>query len=306
MMNGGGIMNKPLIYLASPYSPIGNYSAAESERIKNERFKEISHIAAMLTLQGHHILAPISMNHPWVENLTDENKTFLKSDWLFWQEFDIALIEKCDELWVATMEGWKDSVGVNAEINIAKSLNLPIRYVNPKTYKVNTSAEDLNMSGTKFDQQKPEALYYYTHPKALLYFGKESNEEMVAKKMDDIQKALINNDIEDALAQIMQLYDKLRDFYIVDGEDELRNVSLVSKLGATKYGIYNYQKGLNATSLFGAINRHFYAFLYGNPIDNESGVNHIYHILANLLILTYNIIYNPDTNDFIGRDVGKS
>lgn len=122
---------KPLIYLASPYT-----HEKRSEMAK--RFVEISRIAAKLTIMGHYIISPISMNHPWKE-YGDDNIGY---SWEFWKEFDTRLLEVCDELWVAKMPGWTISVGVQAEIVIAGKLGLPIRYLNPDTLII--SNKELN------------------------------------------------------------------------------------------------------------------------------------------------------------------
>lgn len=53
----------------------------------------------------------------------------IKGDWTYWERFDTAFIRACSKLVVAKMDGWKESVGVQAEIKIAESLGLPVEYL---------------------------------------------------------------------------------------------------------------------------------------------------------------------------------
>jgi hypothetical protein len=47
----------------------------------------------------------------------------------FWQPFDLEHLARCDELWVLMLEGWRCSAGVQAGIQLATEIRLPIRYV---------------------------------------------------------------------------------------------------------------------------------------------------------------------------------
>jgi hypothetical protein len=93
---------------------------------------EISDICGQLTLKGHHIISPISMNHPWHEHCSENVPT----DWTFWYTYDSKILIKCSELWVCTLDGWKESNGVEGEIQIAKRLGIPVKYLNPQTLEL--------------------------------------------------------------------------------------------------------------------------------------------------------------------------
>ena len=110
-------MSNKLYYLASPYSHTSQY-------VKNRRHLEIDYIGGLLTLNDYFIVGPISMNAPWANLHSD-----ISGMWDFWEKFDKILIDRCDGLLVATMEGWKESVGVQAEIKYAKSLGKSILYL---------------------------------------------------------------------------------------------------------------------------------------------------------------------------------
>lgn len=57
----------------------------------------------------------------------------LPTDFEFWRQYDKAIISRCSELWVLTLPGWSESVGVAAEIEIANRLSIPVRYVEEST-----------------------------------------------------------------------------------------------------------------------------------------------------------------------------
>ncbi len=109
-----------LIYLASPYT-------AKSKKLMHERFKEISKVGAKLVMKGHILFCPIS------QSVALAKYGNLKTNWAFWKTFDLTVLSKCDELWVVKMPGWKESVGVQAEIQYAEDNGIKIRYLRYET-----------------------------------------------------------------------------------------------------------------------------------------------------------------------------
>lgn len=126
---------KPLIYLASPYNH-------EVEDIRRNRFEIITMIAAHLMKQGHLIIAPIVHSH----NILKHHN--LGCGWEYWAEHDTAILTRCDELWITKMNGWNKSVGIAAEIEIARSLNMPLMQVNFDNFTRHISS----ISVGKFDE----------------------------------------------------------------------------------------------------------------------------------------------------------
>jgi hypothetical protein len=106
-----------MIYLASPYS---HPNAA----VRAHRFREVCRAAAMLLSAGHAIFSPIAHSHPLVEH-------GLPTDWFFWQRWGQNMLTRCDEVVVLQLDGWIDSVGVQAEIALARSLGKPLQFVEP-------------------------------------------------------------------------------------------------------------------------------------------------------------------------------
>ena len=74
---------------------------------------------------GDLVFSPIAHTHPIAAY-------GLPGDWSFWQAYDRAMLECCNELAVLQLDGWSESIGVQAEIAIAKELNLSVRFITPK------------------------------------------------------------------------------------------------------------------------------------------------------------------------------
>ncbi|KKN77736.1 hypothetical protein LCGC14_0357100 [marine sediment metagenome] len=104
------------IYLACPYS--SGYM-----NVKRERFEAVTKKAAELMKSGHTVYSPIVSCH-WMA--IEHN---LSTDWDYWKELDKTFIEWCDEVWVLCLDGWKESKGVTAEVEIAKELGRKIVYL---------------------------------------------------------------------------------------------------------------------------------------------------------------------------------
>jgi hypothetical protein len=53
----------------------------------------------------------------------------LPKGWDFWREYDLWFIRQCDRLTVVMIDGWRESVGVTAEIAEAERLGIPVGYM---------------------------------------------------------------------------------------------------------------------------------------------------------------------------------
>ena len=108
---------KPIrIYLACPYMH-------EDEHVRNERYDKVTRKAADLIFAGHVVFSPITHSHPISHHLPPMGHDF-------WMAQDWAYIEDwADELWVYALDGWRESRGVNLEIDHAFKFNMPIRLI---------------------------------------------------------------------------------------------------------------------------------------------------------------------------------
>lgn len=104
-----------MIYLASPYTHL-------DPTVRQSRFEAVCQATAALIRRGEIVYSPIVHGHPLCQY-------GLPGDWAFWQEYDLAFLKKCDRLFVLTLEGWKESVGVRAEIEAAQKLEKPVTYL---------------------------------------------------------------------------------------------------------------------------------------------------------------------------------
>ena len=104
-----------MIYLACPYN-------GDSE-IRKLRFKQVNEVAGKLMAERKYVFSPISHTHPIAE------ETSLPLGWDYWEQYDRKFIEMCDEMYVLKLDGWEDSIGVSAEIKIAKELDMKITYL---------------------------------------------------------------------------------------------------------------------------------------------------------------------------------
>lgn len=111
-------MTRPLSYLAVPYSH-------EDPRVRERRFRCANAAAGWLMRKGMHVFSPISHTHPIS---VDGN---LPGHFDYWERFDRAYLSCSHELYVLTLDGWKESKGVRAEIQIARGMDLPIRVIGP-------------------------------------------------------------------------------------------------------------------------------------------------------------------------------
>ncbi len=104
-----------MIYLASPYTHANPI-------IREQRFRAACRATAALIKAGAVVFSPIAHSHALAEH-------GLPTDWRFWERFDRAYLARCDQLVVLMLEGWKASVGVQAEIAIARELGKPVSYL---------------------------------------------------------------------------------------------------------------------------------------------------------------------------------
>lgn len=111
-------MNRPLVYLACPYSH-------PDLKVREMRFHASNRAAAKLMQAGEMIYAPISHTHPIA---VDGD---LPRGWDFWERYDRAVLSCCHKLVVLQEPGWQQSTGVQAEIKIAGELGIPVEFMDP-------------------------------------------------------------------------------------------------------------------------------------------------------------------------------
>lgn len=107
---------KVLVYFAAPYShpdPV----------VRESRFLAINEAASGLMREGVKLFSPISHTHPIAV------AGGLPTGFDYWESYDRAILACCCRLIVYQLDGWRESKGVKAEIEIAKDLGLEIVYM---------------------------------------------------------------------------------------------------------------------------------------------------------------------------------
>ena len=102
-----------LWYLAQPYTD-------PDEEVMEQRFIEACRVSACLFRNGVLVFSPIAHTHPIAVH-GDLPKGFE-----FYERYDKAMIDRCSGVIVLQLPGWKDSVGVAAEIRYAKVRHRPV------------------------------------------------------------------------------------------------------------------------------------------------------------------------------------
>lgn len=111
----GIVDNKRVIYLAGAFWH-------DDKKIRNKRFKTLSKVAGKLMKEKDiYVYSPISHGVPI--------DATAKLDHAFWVQFSLKMLAKCNEIYVLDVDGWKESKGVQAEINWAKEFDMPIHMI---------------------------------------------------------------------------------------------------------------------------------------------------------------------------------
>ena len=104
-----------MIYLATPYSH-------KDPGVVWERYREAAKYTVKCLREGEIIFSPIVYCHQLAIQFG------LQGDWSFWKESDTYWISVSSEVRVYMLSGWDTSVGVTAEIAIAKKLEIKVTY----------------------------------------------------------------------------------------------------------------------------------------------------------------------------------
>jgi hypothetical protein len=105
-----------MIYLASPYMH-------KDSMMLEYRYRTMCEVTGMLLKLGFPVFSPVVQCH----HIHISGKT--PGDWAYWKTIDEDYIKASDELCVVMLDGWKKSVGVQAELKIAKRLAKKITYL---------------------------------------------------------------------------------------------------------------------------------------------------------------------------------
>lgn len=107
-----------MIYLASPYSH-------PDHAVMEARFDAACRAAGALMAAGYIVFSPIAHTHPIAVRCE------LPRGWDFWQKYDHHFVTTAEKVLVLRLDGWKESKGVSAEIDIAVAAGIPVEFMDP-------------------------------------------------------------------------------------------------------------------------------------------------------------------------------
>lgn len=100
-----------VVYVASPYSH-------ESTSVRELRYKQVEAFTAELLKKGYVVFSPIVHCHQLGISFN------LPTDFKFWANYCLTMLAKSDVLWVLQLDGWRESVGVQHEVEFAGYRNI--------------------------------------------------------------------------------------------------------------------------------------------------------------------------------------
>ena len=77
----------------------------------------------------------------------------------------------------------------------------------------------------------------------------------------------------------------------------ISGMASVFTFGAQKYGDRNWEKGIQLSRLYGALQRHMSAFWMGEDLDPESGLSHLDHAQCCLHMMRHLLELKPECDD---------
>lgn len=77
----------------------------------------------------------------------------------------------------------------------------------------------------------------------------------------------------------------------------LFGLARVLTMGAQKYSSWNWAKGIALMRVFGALQRHLWAWAGGEDNDQESGLSHLDHASCELMFLRTLSVKKPELDD---------
>jgi len=108
-----------LAYLASPYS-------CHDPAVRELRYRQAVQATAYLIRRGLVPFSPIVHSHP-IAILGGD----LAGDWSFWRRQDEMFMDACGGIVVLMLPGWRESVGVKAEIQYMADQGIAAEYLDP-------------------------------------------------------------------------------------------------------------------------------------------------------------------------------
>ena len=116
-------------YLTAPYRSVNAISYQQQQLIMERRFRKCMRLVAELMGKGELIYYPLAhgRNVEKYSGIPSDPKEF-------WMTQNFSILQHAKELLVFKIPEWEKSEGVATEIEFAKSLNIPVRYIEDKSF----------------------------------------------------------------------------------------------------------------------------------------------------------------------------
>lgn len=108
-------------YISNPYNG--------TEEQKEHRAQVAARVCALLLKRGVFAWSPIVHNHAMMKVFSDFTLDERRAMML---PYDFSLLRQSKGMIVLTIEGWRESFGVKAELELCQELAIPVQYLNPK------------------------------------------------------------------------------------------------------------------------------------------------------------------------------
>jgi hypothetical protein len=167
-----------LIYLASPYT-------SPFQDIIERRVRQVRDATAKFIEQGHLIFSPIINSHPIVD-LVSFSALNAEGAMTPWMEYDKAMIDRSDEVWVLCLQGWELSRGVSEEVLHALNQGKTVRYFDyPRLREIGQVAMMTGSEFTQFLTLEEAADELLTRYGAGTFYSPQSTGQPPVKKFED-------------------------------------------------------------------------------------------------------------------------
>lgn len=276
------------------------YLAGPMRGYKHFNFGTFLRIGAELEQMGYSIWNPAESDiasgwNPWGRDGTDAEL----------HDFDLAQA-MCENLHalmnicsgIILLPGWADSQGAKLELDTAKMLGYPVRYVRESPEGIWISGEaqynDLEWD-PDVEAQLEEAMNNDTIEWILTDFGKQLADEIAefdeawessgANQCNDVWSPPADTEtiVTDPVTGGSKGSKPVRLDLLPAGA--LQEVGRVYGYGANKYAPHNWRRGYAWSLSLAAMHRHIMAFQGGQDNDPESGYHHLAHAVFHALTL---------------------
>lgn len=108
-------------YISNPYNG--------TDEQRELRAQTAANVCGLLLKKGIHAWSPIVHNHAMMKTF---NQFTLEERRSIILDFDFSLLKASKGMIVLKIDGWRESYGVKAEIELCQKLEIPIKYLDPK------------------------------------------------------------------------------------------------------------------------------------------------------------------------------